>query len=201
VHLSSCDLEGGDGLPVFVTCYDADGGYGLFVHGILVDCPVVATNGCVLKGGPGGVSSWPFLCPPGDDGAPLAVVGCASHADVPLAPLTLAAASPARESTTLDVSVSAPPGAPVVLGVSEVPAALYAPYLGAPLALSPVTPVLVVALGVVPAGGDLTVTLPLPALPPGWDAAVLFGQGLYFDPLNQPVLGSAHMLVLVDGAF
>jgi hypothetical protein len=61
--------------------------------------------------------------------------------------------------------------------------------------------VLVVALGVVPAGGDLTVTLPLPALPPGWDAAVLFGQGLYFDPLNQPVLGSAHMLVLVDGAF
>jgi hypothetical protein len=198
VHLTTCRVEGGDGHPEGLPCWYAYGGTGLAVFGWASDCSLVATQGCSLIGGLGGVAVPFSLCGAGLDGAPVAIGGCASVVDVPIAPMTMTAASPVRENTTLNVAVHAPAGAPVVLGVSTTPDAVYAPFLGAPLALA--APVLVVALGVTSVSGDLLVSFPLYAMPPGWDSAVFHGQGLYLDPLSQPVLGGAHVLVLLDDA-
>ena len=55
------------------------------------------------------------------------------------------------------------------------------------------------ALGTIPASGTLSVSLPVPALPPPFQGVTFFDQSFFFDvPLTYVVLGPASTVVIVD---
>ena len=185
------EFRGGPGGSVsYPDCSGAGaGGDGL----ALSDSPTFLHD-TVAAGGPSGVGGI-FGCPwDGED-----VSGGAALVKLPGRTMTLTATSPISEGGLLIFHVDGPPLVPAFLGLGAGPDAVFLSSLSASLVLQ--APLAVLGLGLTDSLGVVSLSLPLPLLPPGLDFSMNWGQSGYVTPLGQVVLGAPTALPVLDAAF
>jgi hypothetical protein len=185
----------GEGSVAQIYCFNGgDGGVGLRV----VASSATLRNTSVV-GGPGGsvVGSclfWPLT--PGAAGSAIEIVsGSVTTSDFSGGSITLSSPTRATQSTTLSLTGSANGAAVLFVGSSLATGPAATP-LGSTL-LSPSTYVALVPLG--PAG-SVGLSIPMPLLPPGIEAAAVFTQAAYCSPVDGCAFGAGSELTVLDAS-
>lgn len=155
---------------------------------------VPVTLDCTFLPGLGGQSTTcsGSVCPGGPDGSP--TLGTVSILPQPLRSYELS--TPVRGGTSYELVARCQPGELVWSVLASDLDPLYLPSFSGPrVAAFPVT---LVFEGAADATGSLTKTVPVPPLAPLVAFERLYAQGLFFDPCDQPYLGSPSLLVIVN---
>jgi hypothetical protein len=180
--------EGGDGGGAFDyigIVYGGNGGHGI----LAAPGSVVWERGALLLGGAGGGSLT------GDVGAPgLPIYGPATQ--FAGAARSLAVTAPSYTAGTLSVTLTGQPGDLALLFVSATPGQFSSLKFGGSLLVGGAA--LTVPLGVLPAGGQLMLGSPVPAIAPLVELPI-FLQGLAGVPGDTAFTGAAT-IILVDPA-
>jgi len=149
---SGCSFAGGTGGISVVEC--AAGGHGLLLAG---GAPEAWTLGSTLLGGP--ALAGPFCATAA--GAPVSVQS-GTHDTFAVPPLELVARSPVTAGEPVELSVSGPPGAVVLLLFGREPLASFRPAASGSILVAP--PRALLPLGRLPASGELEARVRLGAL-------------------------------------
>lgn len=196
------ELRGGDGTNTNVgLAFAGSGGNGLVavdtataVH--VLDSQLIAgMRGTNYNCGLCGTCCW------GDDGAPYSIPAGSSIDFLPGTGRTLSAASVARESTALALTIGGVAGDIVALRIDRRPAFAFDPgQFGTSLVAAP-TPARWLILGTVPSSSVLNATLPLLSIPASDPGRTFYLQTLHTDVNGQHRLGSPLTLVVLDSAY
>lgn len=181
------------------------GGHGLLL-GVVPPSPQVPQahlQTSSAQGGAGGFGGQGYMCPSGPNGAPgtqIAILAGSSTTSTTPARVLLAE-NPVRESTTLPLTIRGVQGDRVWLLQSvQTQQLTNLPFEGRQLVagafLSRAS-----MKGIVPASGQLALTLAIPALPLGVETSVLHLQVLALTPSGAGVFGSAVPLVILDSIY
>lgn len=183
-----CDITGGSPYPA------GDGGAGLQVAG-----GEAHELQCAFQGGEGGYTAFCFSgAGAGSDGPPT-LVEAGSLAPVPgLKARSMSATSPVAEGNAVDVSLAGAAGDVVLLAFTTGQDALFLPELHGSLLLA--QPLMVVPVGVLPAGEKLDVVLPVGLLPPGVQGLSIVGQAAFLSVAGPGFLGAGASLLLTDAS-
>ncbi len=195
VHLVASELfgsgerfRGGDAGDTWDSIWICgDGGAGLYVD-------ATSTAHILDVALEGGAKGYPNGCgqngpPSGGSGSLTVLSGTARSLDAPRV---------AREDTVAQVTLHGVPGDAAILCRSSATDYQFRPFLrGVLLLQSPLAHSLLVP-GTIGSDGTLTLSLPIPLLPPGVESTVLHLQGLFDGALDGKLLGSAAQLVVVD---
>jgi hypothetical protein len=159
------------------------GGAGLDA-GQALEPPVILD--CTFVGGPKATLCGGAVGPP--------VVGSIEDVDLPLRSYELS--TPVRGGTSYQLTAHCEPGEFVWSVFSPVLDPAYVPnYFGTQVGVLPVT---LVFEGVADGTGSLVKSVPVPPLAGLTTFERLYGQGLFFDALNNAYLGSPSVLVVVN---
>ena len=195
---SGSTFVGGDGGDSFITLsFGGDGGHGISLDGVQGSSGVFletqAIGGMHGYGVPGFIS-----CVDGCPGQPIWTGAGSTETTLPQAAASMQLVSPATEATPLPISFSGTPGDDVFLFISTI-ADLGKPHpwigelaVGLPLLRR-------LKMGKLDGAGQLTVALPLPAVPTG-EALNLFVQALSVDASGNAVLGTPRTIVVLDSS-
>ncbi len=193
---SGCSIEGGFGWDGDCFSPPADGAAGLWIDPG-ADPEAVYLLDTTLVGGAGGADPCSFGSGPGAPGPPAGgdltalatIAGAARHFEATAVVRGAQSAAFAFEGELGDFAL---------LAVSATLDALFdAAFLhGTQLVGAP----LLVPMGAMDALGELTVSVPMPPLPPGVDAFLFHGQGVFLTATRVRV-GPSSAMALVDSAF
>ena len=172
-------------------CTPAAGGAGLVLSG-----DELVLFGTSVLGGPGGTST--MGCSDADDGAAITEIG-GTLTQVAGTAHGFGMSAVVREGASLDLLVEGEPGDLALLGFSlglspnPLPGSVTPQVIGVPPASLRFT------LGTIPAGGSLSPSFTVGALPPGF-SAVLFAQPARIAG-GSVSLGQARSVVLLDSVY
>ncbi len=199
LFVSGSILQGGDGggmpLDYCLSCPPAMPGVG--EHGVVMlgARTELWTLDSTLVGGTGG-SGGPS-CPGG--GTAPGFVGSGTVTELTGPSLAMRVSSPVRELGSLDVTLTGPAGNSAFLAFGLDTADAFLPVHKGALLVALAGPL--VSLGPLSASGMVTLSLPAPLLPAGFDSMVFFGQSAFVDPSALAVIGEPASVLVLDQAF
>ena len=204
--------RGGDGFLVtdsLVFCQDtciragAGGNSGPFCmgqaggHGVVLSGSELRVFDSSITGGAGGSSQ--AGCSPGASGASIEAT-LSTVVNLPGTSSSLSLEAVRREQELATFTVQGQPGDLVLVGFARRAAPQFLGGLATPALLDPPPAARLFALGTVPAGGTLTRSFPVGALPPGASALTLVIQIAVVGPSGL-TLGSGRFATILDAAF
>jgi len=155
------------------------------------------------QGGAGGIGGQGYACPSGPNGVPGVAIQllAGSAATSPTPARSLLALNPARESSSVPLTIRGVPGDRVwMLQSLQTHHSGATPFEGRQLVSGGIVSRSSM-LGVLPASGQLASTLALGALPLGVETRVLQLQLLAFDTASAGVWGGCVPLVILDSSY
>ncbi len=194
VHVEATTILGGDGGAALGGCVGGLAGAG--GTGVEMGTGELQTHGATIAGGRGGTGV--PGCTTGADGMDVDPGTSGTLVAHPGTARTLASEAVRREGESLTITTQGEPGDFTVIGISAEQDPRFVDPIVTPLliAQSPFKPL---RMGIAPASGTLSKTLPIPEL--GLDAALLYLQVGLFDTSLELLLGQARAVTLLDSAF
>jgi hypothetical protein len=212
VHLfaSGCSFiggDGGDGVDASANNEAGDGGDGGAGVHLQLGNPLSKyfSLDCQCLGGKGGEGGdgyiWPPYYPPGEDGDDGASIVAPYELNFDGIAHDFHLTTPVRENQLMQVSMEGDPGnyASIFLGFDTDTKLFYSFRGQFLLSVNPMP--LLVYFGQLDTGGQLTASIPIPDLGPGFEFVKIYLQSYFWNSMGMKMLGAPQTLYLLDESY